>query len=50
MHNRIKQKKGKIHESPNMSYTDNMWTKIETLGWVLAQIPDLRRKRVDEAG
>jgi hypothetical protein len=38
LHNRIRQKKGEIHESHNRVYNDNLWTEIETLQWVLAQI------------
>ena len=38
LHNSIIQKKGEIHESHNRAYNDNLWTEIETLQWVLAQI------------
>ena len=38
LHNRIKQKKGEMHDSHNKAYNDNLWTEIETLRWVLAQI------------
>ncbi|HZB16011.1 MAG TPA: hypothetical protein VE445_02500 [Nitrososphaeraceae archaeon] len=38
MHNRIIQKKGEIHNSNNRAYNDNLWTEIETLQWILAQI------------
>src|ERR671921_595688 len=38
LHNRIKQKKGEIHDSHNKVYNDSIWTEIETLRWVLAQI------------
>ncbi|HEX6029648.1 MAG TPA: hypothetical protein VFY64_11460, partial [Nitrososphaeraceae archaeon] len=44
LHNRIIQKKGEIHESHNRVYNDNLWTEIETLQWVLAQILTLRRR------
>ncbi|MDQ4056215.1 MAG: hypothetical protein M3156_02230 [Thermoproteota archaeon] len=43
LHNRIIQKKGEIHESHNRVYNDNLWTEIETLQWVLAQILTLLR-------
>ena len=42
--NRIIQKKGEIHESHNKAYNDNLWTEIETLQWVLAQILTLGRR------
>jgi hypothetical protein len=35
LHNRIKQKKGEMHESHNRAYTDNLWREIETLHWML---------------
>ncbi len=38
LHNRIIQKKGQIHESHNRAYNERIWTEIETLQWVLAQI------------
>jgi hypothetical protein len=38
LHSRIKQKKGEIHDSHNKVYNDSLWTEIETLRWVLAQI------------
>jgi hypothetical protein len=44
LHNRIIQKKGEIHESHNRAYNDNLWTEIETLQWVLAQILMLLRR------
>jgi hypothetical protein len=44
LHNRIIQKKGEIHESHNRVYNDNLWTEIETLQWVLAQILMLLRR------
>jgi hypothetical protein len=46
LHNRIIQKKGEIHESHNRVYNDNLWTEMETLQWVLAQILTLRRTRI----
>ncbi len=44
LHNRIIQKKGEIHESHNRAYNERIWTEIETLQWVLAQILSLRRR------
>ena len=44
LHNRIIQKKGEIHESHNRAYNERIWTEIETLQWVLAQILTLRRR------
>jgi hypothetical protein len=44
LHNRIIQKKGEIHESHNRVYNERIWTEIETLQWVLAQILSLRRR------
>jgi hypothetical protein len=46
LHNRIIQKKGEIHESHNRVYNERIWTEIETLQWVLAQILTLRRTRI----
>ena len=44
LHNRIVQKKGEIHKSHNKAYNDGLWTEIETLHWVLAQIPKLLQR------
>jgi hypothetical protein len=44
LQNRIIQKKGEIHKSHNRVYNDNLWTEIETLQWVLAQILTLLRR------
>jgi hypothetical protein len=44
LHNRITQKKGEIHKSHNRVYNDNLWTEIETLQWVLAQILTLLQR------
>ncbi|HZC49455.1 MAG TPA: hypothetical protein VE244_10385 [Nitrososphaeraceae archaeon] len=44
LHNRVIQKKGEIHESHNRVYNDRLWTEIETLQWVLAQILMLLRR------
>ena len=44
LRNRIKQKKGEVHECHSMVYNQNLWREIETLNWVLAQILTLRRK------
>ena len=38
------QKKGEIHESHNIAYNDSLWTDIETIHWVLAQIITLLRQ------
>ena len=46
LHNRIIQKKEEIHESHNRVYNDTLWTEIETLQWVLAQILTRRRTRI----
>jgi hypothetical protein len=46
LHNRITQKKAEIHKSHNRAYNDRLWTEIETLQWVLAQILTLRRTRI----
>jgi hypothetical protein len=44
LHNRIIHKKGEMHESHNRVYNDRLWTEIETLQWVLAQILMLLRQ------
>jgi hypothetical protein len=44
LHNRIIQKKREIHRSHNRAYTDSLWTEIETLHWVLAQILTVLRQ------
>jgi hypothetical protein len=44
LHNRIVQKTGEIHESHNRVYNERIWTEIETLQWVLAQILMLLRR------
>ncbi|HEX6027966.1 MAG TPA: hypothetical protein VFY64_02895 [Nitrososphaeraceae archaeon] len=44
LHNRIIHKKGEIHESHNRAYNERIWTEIETLQWVLAQILTLVRR------
>ncbi|HEX2124185.1 MAG TPA: hypothetical protein VHF44_01145 [Nitrososphaeraceae archaeon] len=44
LHNRIIQKKGEIHESHNRAFNERIWTEIETLQWVLAQILTLMRR------
>ena len=44
LHNRIIQKREEIHKSHNKAYTDSLWTEIETLQWVLAQILTLMRR------
>jgi hypothetical protein len=44
LQNRIIQKKGELHESHNRAYNDSLWTEIETIQWVLAQILTLLRQ------
>jgi transposase-like protein len=44
LHNRIKQRKGEMHKSHNIAYNDSLWTEIETIHWVLAQILALLRQ------
>jgi hypothetical protein len=44
VHNRIIQKKREMHPSHNKAYNDSLWTEIETLQWVLAQILTLLRQ------
>jgi hypothetical protein len=36
LRNRISQKKGEIHQSHNITYTNILCTEIETLHWILA--------------
>jgi hypothetical protein len=44
LHNRIKQKKGEIHESHSEAYTaGSLSREIETLHWCLAQILTVKR-------
>ena len=38
IHNRIIQKKTEMHPSHNKVYLESLWTEIETLQWVSAQI------------
>ena len=44
LYNRIKQKKQEMHRTHNRADTDSLWTDIETLQWVLAQILTLLRQ------
>jgi hypothetical protein len=44
LHNRIIQKKAEMHESHNRAYNERIWTEIETLQWVLAQILTMLRR------
>ena len=44
LQNRIIQKKREMHKSHNIAYNDSLWTEIETLHWVLAQILMLLRQ------
>ena len=43
LHNRIIQKNREMHDYHNRAYTDNLWTEIKTLHWVLAQILTLKK-------
>jgi hypothetical protein len=45
IHNRIIQKKSEMHPSHNKAYLENLWTEIETLQWVLAEILTLLRQQ-----
>ncbi|MDQ3869072.1 MAG: hypothetical protein M3250_05900 [Thermoproteota archaeon] len=38
LHNRIIQEKSEMHPSNNKVYLESLWTEIETLQWVWAQI------------
>ncbi len=42
--NRIIQKKSEMHPSHNKAYLEGLWTEIETLQWVSAQILTLLRR------
>ena len=44
IHNRITQKKKEMHPSHNKAYLESLWTEIETLQWVSAQILTLLRQ------
>jgi hypothetical protein len=44
LHNRLIQKKREMHPSHNKAYLENLWTEIETLQWVVAQILMLLRR------
>jgi hypothetical protein len=44
LQNRIIQKKREMHKSHNIACNDSLWTEIETLHWVLAQILMLLRQ------
>jgi hypothetical protein len=44
LHNRIIQKKREMHPSHNKAYLESLWTEIETLQWVLAEILTLLRQ------
>jgi hypothetical protein len=45
LHNRIIQKKREMHPSYNKVYLESLWTEIETLQWVLAEILTLLRQQ-----
>ena len=44
LHNRIIQKKREMYPSHNKAYLESLWTEIETLQWVSAQILTLMRQ------
>jgi len=44
LHNRVIQKKREMHPSHNKVYLESVWTEIETLQWVLAQILTMLRR------
>ena len=44
LHNRILEKKHKIHKQQSMVDTEKLWTEIETLRWVLGESLILRRR------
>jgi hypothetical protein len=44
LHNRIKHKKGEVHEFHSEVYTGSLSREIETLHWVLAKILTLKRE------
>jgi hypothetical protein len=43
LQNRIIQKKREMHTSHNKAYLESLWTEIETLQWVSAEIFTLLR-------
>ena len=45
LQNRITQKKRGMHPSHNKAYLESLWTEIETLQWVLAEILTLLRQQ-----
>ena len=45
LQNKIEQKKSEMHQSHNKAYLESLWTEIETLQWVLAQIFTLLRRQ-----
>jgi hypothetical protein len=45
LQNRITQKKREMHPSHNKAYLESLWTEIETLQWVLAEILTLLRQQ-----
>ena len=44
LQNKIEQKKSEMHQSHNKAYLESLWTEIETLQWVSAQILTLLRQ------
>jgi hypothetical protein len=49
LQNRIIQKKKEMHPSHNKAYLENLWTEIEMLQWVFAQILTPRRQQSSAA-
>jgi hypothetical protein len=43
---RIKKKKVEMHKRNERPVTDYLWSEIETLQWILAQILAIRRRRL----
>jgi hypothetical protein len=43
---RIKKKKVEMHKRNETPVTDYLWSEIETLQWILAQVLAIRRRRL----
>ena len=43
LHNKIKQKKEKVHKTRNISENDKLSIEMDTLHWVLSQCLSIRR-------
>jgi hypothetical protein len=43
---RIKKKKVEMHKRNERAVTDCLWSEIETLQWILAQILAIRRRQL----